>query len=144
MKNKFIYIVIALIALLVFQYKLVMPFVLEVASSGLFLEDTGDEKKQASTDTFMTNAAFGQCNAYIANDLFAEHSVTFSKKPLNAFSLGGFQYLVNADLEITPTDATPFTRRYACRIKYLNGQDTMGLSDIANWDIAGISGLDDI
>lgn len=144
MKNTFFLVVIALIALLVFQYKLVMPFVLEIVSSDLFLEDTGDEKNQASANTFMTDSAFGQCNSYIADELFPELSVTFSEKPLNAFSLGGFQYLVNADLEITPSDSTPYTRRYACRIKYLNNKDTTGLSDITNWDIEGISGLDDI
>jgi hypothetical protein len=121
-----------------------MPYVLEIVSSDLFLEDTGDEKNQMSTNTLMTDAAYGQCNSYIADVLFSELSVTFSEKPLNAFSLGGFQYLVNADLEITPIDSAPFTRRFACRIKYLNNKDETGIADNENWDITGISGLDDI
>lgn len=144
MNKKFFLIVIALIALLVFQIKVVLPFVMDIVASDLFLEDTGDEPNSISTNTIMTDAAFNQCNFYIANELFPEDSLTFSEKPLNAFGLGGFQYIVNSDLEIMHNNAAPSNRRYVCRIKYLNSDDTTGLSDIANWSIDGISGLDDI
>lgn len=144
MKNKFFIFLIGLIVLLTFQAKVIMPFVYDVISSGLFLEDSGDEKHRTSTDTPMTSKAFQQCNNYISNELFTEHTFTFSQQPINAFSLGNYEYIINADVEISPADAASFSKRYACRIKYLNKDDLDGVSDLENWSINGLSGLDDI
>lgn len=143
MKTKIILLVICLVLLLVFQAKVVIPFVQDIASSDLFMEDTGDDSNLISTNTNMTDAAFNQCNNYIANEIFPEMSITFSETPLNAFSLGAFQYLVNADLEVIPNDAPSHSKRYACRIKYLNNDDLSEMTDSNNWSIEGISGLDE-
>jgi len=143
-KNKVFLFVVGLIALLAFQYKVVMPFLYDIAASDLFLEDSADKLDRVSTNTLMTDSAFSQCNKYIANELFPEHSFTFPEQPLNAFSLGNYEYLINADIEILPADAAAFTKRYACRIKYENDDDTTVLTDITNWSINGLSGLDDI
>jgi hypothetical protein len=143
-KNKIFLFVICLIALLAFQYKVVMPVLYDIAASDFFLEDSDDKLNRVSTNTLMTDNAFSQCNSYIANELFPEHSFTFPEQPLNAFSLGNYRYLINADIEILPADAASFTKRYACRIKYENEDDTSDLTDISNWSINGVSGLDDI
>ena len=144
MKKGVIVFILALAALLAFQYKVVVPYVYDIASSDLFLEDTGDELNRISADTLMTGAAFQQCNSYIANELYPDLSLTFSEKPINAFGLGAYRYIINADLEIMPKDAAMFIKRYACRIKYENGGDTTGLSDIENWSVEGVSGLDNL
>lgn len=143
-KNKVLLFVICLVALLVFQYKAVMPILYDIAASDLFLVDSDDKLNRVSSNTPMTDNAFDQCNSYIANELFPEHSFTFPEQPRNAFSLGNYEYLVNADIEILPADAAAFTKRYACRIKYDNEEDTAGASDSSNWSINGLSGLDDI
>ncbi len=143
-KNKVFLFVVCLIALLVFQYKAVMPLLYDIAASDLFLVDSDDKLNRVSTNTSMTDNAFDQCNSYIANELFPEHSFTFPEQPRNAFSLGNYEYLINADIEILPADAAAFTKRYACRIKYDNEDDTTGLSDSTNWSINGLSGLNDI
>ena len=143
-KNKVFLFVVGLIALLAFQYKVVMPILYDIAASDFFLVDSDDKLDRVSTNTLMTDNAFSQCNSYIANDLFPEHSFTFPEQPLNAFSLGNYEYLINAYIEILPADAAAFTKRYACRIKYENEDDTTGLADISNWSIKGLSGLDDI
>ncbi|MCK4842705.1 MAG: hypothetical protein KAT04_12615 [Methylococcales bacterium] len=144
MNIKFILFLIGLIALLAFQAKIVMPVVKDIASSDFFMDDSGDEQNRLSVTSLMTNAAHSQCNTYISNELLPDHALSFSKQPLNLFSLGNFQYLVNADLEITPENTASFTRRYACRIKYDEGDDKSGLSDPENWSISGISGLDNL
>ncbi len=144
MNNKLILFFIILIALLAFQAKVIMPIVYDIAASDIFLEDSGDEVNRISTDTAMTEAAYKQCNFYIANELLPEHTFTFSKQPLNAFSLGNYAYVINADLKIMPNNAASFTRRYVCRIKYLNEDDNTGISDFENWSIDGFSGLDNI
>ena len=143
-KNKVVLFVIGLVALLAFQYKAVMPFLYEIAASDLFLVDSDDKLNRVSSNTAMTDNAFMQCNSYIANELFPEHSFTFPDQPRNAFSLGNYEYLINVDIEILPADAASFTKRYACRIKYDNEENTAGVSDISNWSIKGLSGLDDI
>lgn len=137
-------IAIGLVALVLFQHKIVMPYVMDIAASGLFLEDAGDEKHLNSTHTFLTDSAFLQCNNYIADELFPNHTLTFSKSPLNAFSLGGYRYILNADVEILTSDSLPFTKRYSCRIKYLEDDDVNGLSESDSWSVEGIDGLDDI
>lgn len=121
-----------------------MPFLYKVAASDLFLENSGDEANRNSSENIMTTAAFSQCNAYIANNVLADHTVVFNERAINAFSLGSFQYVINADVEIQPTNAASFNRRYVCRIKFLNGDDTTELSNPDNWSTNGISGLDNI
>jgi len=144
MRNKIILFIICLAALLLFQYKAVMPFVYKIAASDLFLEDSGDEINRQSNENIMTIAAFSQCNNEIANDILADYTVIFPDRPLNAFSLGNFQYVINADIEIQPANAASFNRKYVCRIQYLKDDDTTVLSEIDNWSFKGFSGLDNI
>ena len=142
MKKRVILFIIALAALLAFQYKLVIPFVRDIASSDLFLEDTGDELNRFSADTLMTDAAYQQCNFYVVNEFFTDQSINFTAKPINAFGLGAYRYIINADIEIMPKDEANYNKRYACRIKYENEGDTTGLSEPDNWSVEGISGLE--
>ncbi len=144
MKFKAFLFVICLIGLLLFQYKLVMPTIYKIVSSDLFFEDSGDDMKRTSQSTFLTENAFTQCNTYVASEYLADYSINLPKEAINAFSLGNFQYVINADIEISPANAASFSKRYACRIKYLNGSDTTGISDPENWSVNGISGLDNI
>ncbi len=144
MKRNFIVLIVGLAVLLAFQAKVIVPFVKDIASSDLFLEDSGDESNRISTSNLMTNEAFNQCNTYIANEVLSDDTVRFPEKPINAFSLGNFRYVINADIDIQPTDSASFTRRYVCRIKYSNDEDSTGTADPENWSVDGISGLDDI
>lgn len=144
MNKKVILFIIGLAALLAFQIKVVMPVVYDIIASDFFMEDSGDEENRISTSNLLTNAAYDQCNDYIEKEFSPEISVTFPDKSLNAFSLGNFQYVINADITILPENAAPYSKRYVCRIKYLQGSDNMGLADSENWSIDGLSGLDDI
>jgi hypothetical protein len=144
MKIKFILFIVCLIGLILFQAKIIMPVIYDIVSSDFFLEDSGDEANRLSESTLMTDNAFDQCNAYISKEYLSDYSLAYSEKVINAFSLGNFQYVINADIEISPADAATFSRRYVCRIKYLNGSDNTGLSDPENWSIGGVSGLDNL
>jgi len=142
-KSKTFLVIVGLVILLAFQAKVVMPIVYDIAASSFFLEDSGDEVNRTSTSNLMTDTAFTQCNTYIANEALPNQSINFSEKPINAFSLGNFRYVINADIEIQPVDAAPIFKRYVCRIAYKNGDDTTGLSEADNWSVDGISGLDE-
>jgi len=143
MKRNIYFLIGGLAILLAFQAKVVMPLMYDIAASDFFLVDSGDEANRTSSTSMMTDNAFIQCNSYIANELLSNDSISFAEKPLNAFGLGDFRYVINSDIEIQPNDSAAFTKRYVCRIQYTEGDDTSGLSDPDNWDIDGISGLDD-
>lgn len=136
--------VIALIALLAFQSKLVMPWVYKVVASDLFLEPTDDPGSQMPVSTNMTRFAFSQCNARITKDFGSKFSVIFPKEPINSWDIGNYEYVINADIEMKPTDSAAITKRYACNIKYKNKGDLTGVSDADNWSVDGLTGLGDL
>jgi hypothetical protein len=72
-----------------------------------------------------------------------EKSVSFAGQPTNAWTLGNYEYIVNADVEISAKDAPSAMRHYACRIQYSKGDDTSGANDFENWDVVGVNGLTD-
>jgi hypothetical protein len=141
MRKKHIILIIAIITLLVVQAKVLMPFVHDIVASDLFLEDSGSEKNRISTNTAMTDRAFEQCNIYIANEILPDHNITFAEKPIGAFALGNYEYIINSELEILPANDAAYAQKYACKIKYLNKDDTNGISNPENWSISGVSGL---
>lgn len=135
--------VITLVALLALQSQLVMPWVLNVVASDLFLEDSGDAGSQTPVSTDMTRFAFAQCNSYAARNLGEKFSIVFPKEPINSWAMGNYEYLINADIQVTPAGAVSTTKRYACDIKYKNKGDKSGLSDSDNWSVIGL-GLNDL
>ncbi len=121
-----------------------MPWVYKIVASDLFLEDSGDSGSQIPVSTDMTRFAFTQCNTHVAKDLGSKFSVVFPKEPINSWAMGNYEYVINADIQITPSGAAAITKRYACNIKYKNKADKTGVSDINNWSVNGISGLSDL
>ncbi len=142
MNKKFILFIACLIALIALQVKVVMPLLYDIVASDFFLEDSGDEENRISTTTPFTINAFNQCNRHITELLSPENSVSFSEQAINSFSLGNFQYVINADIEITPKNSATFSRKYVCRIKYLEGADNSADATLPdNWSVNGLSGL---
>ncbi len=136
--------IISLVALIAFQGKAFMPFVHDVISSDLFLEETKDPGDIAPVTSEMTQFAFQHCNQSVEEELGDDFSVTFPQSPVNAWAIGNYQYVINAEIEIIPSDAQSFPRKYACRIKYSDGEDLTGIAEIDNWSLEGLSGLNDL
>jgi len=128
--------------LLLSQYKVIMPFIYKVVASDLFLVDSKDQASQLPISTPLSGIAFIHCNNYIKSELGSDASVTFPEKPLNAWTLGNYQYLINAEVTITSDSVGTSTKKYACRITYNNGDNEEGALDYENWSIIGLSGLD--
>ncbi|MDQ7089560.1 MAG: hypothetical protein Q9M50_02815 [Methylococcales bacterium] len=143
-KLKFPILIIGIVLLLVFQAKGVMPVVYDVVSSDIFLEDSPDEASQMSISNEMTAFAFNHCNTYIKEDIDTDFSVNFSEKPTNVWSMGNYQYIVNAEIEITPADGVSFMRTYVCRINYSEKDDLSAANTLDNWSVNGLSGLDNL
>ncbi|MDP3332993.1 MAG: hypothetical protein Q8S55_13595, partial [Methylococcaceae bacterium] len=88
----------------------------------------------------MTSFAFTHCNSHIKENSNQNAIISFPEKPINAWSLGNYQYVINAEYSTTK-DNQAATSKYACRITYKNGDSIEGASDINNWSIDGISEL---
>lgn len=143
-KFKLLFIIGGFLGLILFQREAIMPFVYKVVSSDLFLVDTDDVADLESVSNEMTDLAFGFCNNHIRNELGNKHSVSFSEKPLNAWGIGNYEYVINAEVEIAGSETAAVTRRYACRIIYRKGDDLSGILNVENWRINGISGIDEL
>jgi hypothetical protein len=141
-KYTLIFFIISLVILLLVQSKVIMPFVYKVVQSDLFLVDSKDQGGQAPISNSLTKLAFSHCNNFIKSKLGPDVSVNFPENPLNAWSLGNYQYVINAEIDITSTTASTVTKKYVCRINYKNGDNEEGSLDFANWSIEGLSGLD--
>lgn len=133
--------IVGLIALILFQQKAVMPVVWRVIQSDLFLIKSNDIADMAPISTPLTGLAYAHCNTYIKSKLSPDTSISFPEKPLNAWSIGNYQYVINAEVDIT-TPANTSTKKYVCRINYKNGDTEEGSVDFANWSIEGLTGID--
>ena len=136
--------IVGLVALILFQYKAIMPLVEKVATSDLFLVDSGDEGSRIAANTSMTNQAFIQCNKEIRNTIDSETTIIFPTEALQSWSLGNYKYLINAEIEVGSDTGTTFFKKYACQIQYDEGSDLEGVMDSDNWTISGLSGISDL
>lgn len=143
-KYKFILFVLALSALLYSQIKVVLPFMVKVAVSDLFLVQSNDQASQKSISTSLTDVAFKHCNDYIKSEVDSKITITFPEKPLNVWSLGNYQYLISADITTTDDKSVTNNIKYACRITYDDGDDQEGVLDFNNWSINGLTGLESL
>ena len=134
--------IVCLAILLAFQKKVVLPFILKVASSDLFLKESKDQGSQTPISTPFTGLAFMHCNNYIKSKFGHDVSLIFPEKPINAWSLGNYQFIINAEIDITTPTVSTISKKYICRITYKNGDNEEGSLDFANWSIDGLSGID--
>ena len=141
-KYRFLLLIAGLAVLLLTQQKIIMPLVYDVIKSDLFLVDSKDEASQLPISTTLTALAFMHCNNHIKSELGSEVSITFPEKPINAWSLGNYQYLINAEVSINSTTSNTEKKKYACRINYDKGENEEGADDFDNWSIVGLSGID--
>jgi hypothetical protein len=142
-KKKIILFIVCLVALLAVQIKFVLPWMYDIAASDLFLVESKDNANSMAISNDMTALAFTHCNTYIRNDMGEEASLAFASQPTHAWSLGNYDYIVNADVEVSTKDAPSVMRHYACRIQYEKGDDVSGAASFDNWSVEGVSGLTD-
>lgn len=144
MNFKMILFIVSLVALIVFQQKAIMPLVEKVVKSDLFLVDSDDLGGFYPQSNQHTELAFMHCNKYIADEIGSDAAVSFSAKPINAWSIGNYQYVINAEIEVTHNNSNSSIKKYVCRIRYDNGDNAEGIANYDNWSVFGLSGIDEI
>ena len=141
-KKKIVIFGACLAVLLALQIKFVQPLLFKVAASDLFLVESKDEANAMAISNDMTALAYGHCNNYIKNEVGEDKSVSFTGQATNAWSLGNYEYIVNADVEISGKDSPGAIQHYVCRIQYSEGDDLSGASNFDNWNVVGLTGIE--
>jgi hypothetical protein len=142
-KKRILIIIIGVIALIVFQRELLIPIAKDAATSDLFLVDSKDQGSMISQSSEMSQFAFQHCNVHLKASLDEKTTVNLPEKPLNAWSLGGYEYVVSAEADVLKEATPPTKHKYVCRISYKNGDDTSGAAELSNWSLDGLSKVDD-
>jgi len=141
-KKKIVIFGACLAVLLALQIKFIQPLLFKVAASDLFLVESKDEANAMAISNDMTALAYGHCNNYIKNEVGEDKSVSFTGQATNAWSLGNYEYIVNADVEISGKDSPGAIQHYVCRIQYSEGDDLSGVSNFDNWNVVGLTGIE--
>jgi hypothetical protein len=141
-KYSLLVLIVGLGLLIFFQNKVIMPLVNDVIKSDAFLVDTKDQGSQLPISTELGDIAFMHCNNYIKSELDSDQSVEFSEKPLKVWSLGNYQFMVNAEITIGDKSGGGIAQKYLCRITYDEGENQEGAMDFDNWTLVGISGIE--
>lgn len=143
-KYSIIVLVVGLGLLIFFQKTVIMPLVNDVIESDAFLVDTKDKGSQLPVSNALSDIAFMHCNNFVKSELGEDYSVHFADKPINVWDIGNYQFMVNAEINITDKNGKSSAKKYVCRITYDKGEDQEGALDIDNWTLVGISGIDGI
>ena len=135
-KKRTLLIIAGIIGLILFQRELLIPLAKDAATSGLFLKETNDLANPYSQSNEMTQFAFQHCNAHAKARLGDKSTATFGDAPTRAWSTGGYDYVVTADVANATGETIP--KKYLCNITYNNGDDTSGAAEFGNWTLHGI------
>jgi hypothetical protein len=141
-KKKVFLLFASVIGLVVLQREFLIPVAKDAAKSDLFLIDSKDQGSMITQSNEMTQFAFEHCNVYLKKDLDEKTTVVLPEKPLNAWSLGNYEYVVSAEADVSHEGSAPKKHKYVCRISYKNGDDISGAKDFDNWSLDGLSKAD--
>jgi len=136
-KYRILIFVIGLAFLSISQQKFIMPYIYDVIKSDVFLVESKDKGSDLPVATPLSNIAFMHCNNYIKSKSAADANISFSEKPLKAWDIGNYQYLINA--EINFASKSPSAAKYTCRITYNKGDNEEEALNIDNWSIIGVA-----
>lgn len=140
-KYSFIYLLIGFALLILFSQKVLLPLVYDVVKSDAFLMDTKDQASQYPISNEYTDLAYMHCTTFIKSKLDQNIELSFLDKPLKAWTLGNYHYLINAEVTIKGSEGAA-NKKFVCRITYNKGEDKDGAQDLDNWTIEGIDGID--
>ena len=144
-KKKILMLLAIVIGLVLLQREFLIPMAKDVATqTDLFLVDSNDQASMMTQSNEMTQFAFTHCNAHLKADLEGKAiTVALPEKPLNAWSLGNYEYVVSAEANVTEPEKATRKQKYLCRISYKNGNDTSGAADFNNWSLDGLSDVEE-
>lgn len=123
-----------IIALYVFNDKAVVPFILDVAQSSLYMKETQDDDPLGEIRNARTDAAQLHCENQLRDDQGAAAVRTPTDTAYKAWSIGDFTYVIKGSVELPGENGKPVGYRYACKIHWNNKE----MNDPENWSVYGM------
>lgn len=116
--------------------KVIVPFVMKVMDSELFLEKEDEEEPEelGKISNERTGYAFMHCKQAVKEEKGIPENAIFNDKDYEAWALGGKAYLIRSRVTLPAGGEGPGERKFACKIR-LTGGDA---SDADNWSLLGI------
>lgn len=125
--------VLFIIALYAFNDTAVVPFVLDVANSSLYLKETEDDDPLGEVRNARTDVALLHCENEVREGRGAAVVPSAAEREYKAWSLGDLTYIINASVDLPGENGVPARYRYACKIHW-NGKD---MNNAGNWSVYG-------
>jgi len=127
-----IFLLLFIVALYVLQNNAVIPLVKKIATSDLFLEKTEDAADFRTVMDDKTDLALGHCYTHLVQNEGAPKSSFVSDKDYSGWHLGGFMYMVKAQIE---DDNAPLAKpkEMVCKIRLI-GEDEYKFEDWEVWE----------
>lgn len=122
------------IALYVFNDKAVVPFILEVTKSTLYLKETEDDDPLGEVRNARTDLAQLHCENQLRDNRGAAAVPSATDTAYKAWSIGDFTYVIKAAVELPGENGAPAHYRYACKIHW-NAKE---MNDARNWSVYGM------
>jgi len=126
--------VLFIISLYVVNDKAVVPFILDVANSTLYLKETADDDPLGEIRNARTDAAQLHCENQLRKDQGAAAVPSATDPAYKAWSIGDFTYVIKGSLDLPGESGEGAHFRYACKIHW-NAKD---MNDADNWSVFGM------
>lgn len=117
--------------------KAIVPFVMQMMDSELFLEKEDEEPEElGKISNERTGYALTHCKNAMKEDRQVPENAIFNDNEYEAWALGGKAYLIRSHVTMPAAAGGegPLDRKFACKIK-LEGADA---GDANSWSISGI------
>ena len=129
----FLFLLIFVAGLYVFQNKAVTPFVLKMVNSSLLVKKTDDVRQPGVVDNEKTRLALDHCNTYLLEHYDLDDSTQISNTEHSAWALGDYSYVVRSRFDLLSPSEVKKDRKYVCKIKHFDGDE----NDYENWTVFG-------
>ncbi|CAI8976570.1 hypothetical protein [Methylocaldum szegediense] len=133
-KYSILFLILFIILLYVILEKAVVPFVMDVADSGLFYENEAEEEQLGSIRNERTDFALMHCKNSIKEEGMLPDNADFLDSKYDAWALGNRTYIVRSGVRVLDAEKGQVDRKFACKIRLVENDP----SDFKNWSILGI------
>jgi hypothetical protein len=133
-KYSFILLALFVVGLYVFQNKAVLPFIMNVVESDLFVEKEKGDEQLGKISNERTALALSHCQVFMKDRGQAPQDAVFNSDDYEAWALGNQTYLIKSYVDINRAEKGVARKAFACKIRYTGGDD----ADSNSWSVQGL------
>jgi len=113
--------------------KVVVPFVLKVASSDVFFETDAEQEELGKLNNDRARFAFNHCKSAMEQGNHVPQGSQFADADYEVWALGGKMYLTRSHVKVS-SETGVADKKYACKIQFAGGD----MTDVGNWSVLAV------